>query len=145
MTEQKLDCPEVPCAAVDQGRLGPSHRVRSELQWIETDAGDPFTDEAGVLPGGEATRFAAAAREQELPRPPSLQLEVVIDRLPGLLGDLEPDWPPGLPLSDSRSVERVTVRRHVLYADGDDVAAAQLTVDGEVEQGEVACAPLNLQ
>ena len=97
MTEQKLDCPEVPCAAVDQGRLGPSHRVRSELQWIETDAGDPFTDEARVLPGGEAARFAAAAREQELPRPPSLQLEVVIDRLPGLLGDLEPDWPPGLP------------------------------------------------
>ena len=97
------------------------------------------------MPGGEAACFAAAARKQELPRAPSRQFEVVIDRLPSLLGDLEPDWPPGLPLPDSGSVERVTVRRHVLDVDGYDVAATQLAVDSEVEQCEVACALFELQ
>ena len=109
MSEQKLHGPEVPSTTIDQGSLGPPQRMRPELQWVETDAGSPFANETRVLPGGEAACFAAAARKQELPRTPSRQLEVVIDRLPSLLGDLEPDWPPGLPLSDSGSVERVTV------------------------------------
>jgi len=145
MAEQKSNGPEVSCAAIDQGSLGPPQRVRPEFQWVETNAGDPFTDEARVLPGGEAVRVATATREQELPRPPSFQLEVVVNRLPGLFGDLEPDWAPGLPLSNSRPVEGVAIRRHVLYAYGDDVAAAQLTVDGEIEHCEVTCAPVELQ
>jgi hypothetical protein len=95
--------------------------VRPELQWVEANAGDPFTDQARVLPGGEAASFAAAARKQELPGAPSRQLEVVIDRLPSLLGDLEPDRTAGLLMPNGCTVERVAVRRHVLDADGDDV------------------------
>jgi hypothetical protein len=66
--------------------------------------------------------------------------QVIIDRLTGLLGKPKPYWAAGLPLADGCSVECVTVWRHIIYADGDNVAAAQLAIDGEVEQGEVACA-----
>ena len=101
---------------------------------------------ARVLPGGEAARFATTAPgKQEPTRLPFRQPQVVIDRLTGLLGYLEPDWAPRLPLPNGCSVEGVAVRCHVLYTDGNDVAAAQFAVDGEVEQGEVACAPIKLQ
>ena len=96
MSKQKLHGPEVSSATIDQGSLGPPQRVRPELQWVETDAGGPFADETRVLPGGEAACFAAAARKQELPRAPSRQFEVVIDRLPSLLGDFEPNRSPRL-------------------------------------------------
>ena len=107
----------------------------AKLQRVETDTGDPFADQARVLPGGEAARFATPTpRKQELTRLPCRQLQVVINRLAGLLGNLEPDWAAGLPLPNGCAVECVAVRCHVIHADANHVAAAQLAVDGKVEQ-----------
>jgi hypothetical protein len=68
---------------------------------------------------------------------------VVIDRLPGLLGDLKSHrlffWRTG------RALDRISVWSNVLDLEGDNIAAAQLAVDGEVEQRQVALAVCDLK
>jgi hypothetical protein len=49
VAEEQLNCPEIPGAAANQGRLSTAHGVRGVLERIEADASDPFTDEASVL------------------------------------------------------------------------------------------------
>jgi Outer membrane protein beta-barrel domain len=39
-----------PLSRVDQGRLRAAHRVRGELPWLKTDAGNPPLHQARVLP-----------------------------------------------------------------------------------------------
>jgi hypothetical protein len=71
--------------------------------------------------------------------------EVPVDRLPRLLGDLEPDRPTGLPLADCRAIDRVAVRRNILDPQSDHVTTAKLAVDGDVEEREIAYAACELQ
>ena len=47
--------------------------------------------------------------------------EVVIDRLPGLFGDLEPYRLAGLLLANRRSLNSVSVRSNILDFEGDDI------------------------
>jgi hypothetical protein len=61
------------------------------------------------------------------------------------LGQFESDGPAGLALADGGAVDGVAVGRHVIDAQRHEIAAAQLAVDGEVEQGQVSGTPLQLQ
>jgi hypothetical protein len=67
------------------------------------------------------------------------------DRRSGLLSDLELDRPTGFPLNDSGAVSHLATDAHVVDAQPDEVAAAQLAVDREIEQRKVASASLKLQ
>jgi len=60
------------------------------------------------------------------------------DRLPGLVGQLELHRLPGLVLQDDGAMGNGAALGDVTDAMVDPVAAAQLAVDGEVEEGEVA-------
>jgi hypothetical protein len=51
----------------------------------------------------------------------------------------------GLFLSDGGTVERVAVRRNIVYANGHDITPAQLAVDCEIEKCQVACALCDLE
>ena len=136
MAEQKLDRPQISSSPIDQHRLRPPQRVRAELRRIEPDARHPFLHEPRVLPGRQSSAIAATC-EQELTGLATRQPQVVVDGHPRLVGQLEPHGPAGLLLPDRRAVHRVAARRHVIDANGDDVTAAQLAVDRQVEQGEV--------
>src|SRR6185312_7305661 len=81
---------------------------------------------------------ASAAREQELAWLLARRSQVIFDRLPRLLGQLELDRPPCIPLSHRRALGRAAVRRNILDPEGHHVAATQLAVDRQVEHGEVA-------
>src|SRR5262252_19471 len=87
----------------------------------------------------------AAAREQKVAGLLACRLEIVVDGLPRLIRQLELDRSARLPLADRRAVDRVAVRRNVLDLDGDNVAAAQLAVDRQIEHGEVSGAALDHQ
>jgi hypothetical protein len=41
--------------------------------------------------------------------------------------------------------ERISVRRNVFHLYGDDIAAAQLAIDGQIEHGQVAGSALDLE
>ena len=63
--------------------------------------------------------------------------DVVVDSLPSVLGDLESNRQSGFLLADRCSLDRMSVRCNILNLKGDNVAAAQLAVDGEIEHGKV--------
>ena len=50
-----------------------------------------------------------------------------------------------LPLAHLRTIDGMSVRCHILHLQADDVAASQLTIDGQIEHREIACSPLDLQ
>jgi hypothetical protein len=128
--------------------------VGAELEWVETDTRDPFTNEPRVLPCGQSAAWLAATGEQELTGLSTRLSEMAIDRLAGLFGQLEADRMSGLLLSYGGTVERVSIRpiaqearlrRDIVDANRDQVAAAQLAVDCEIEQREIARTVLELQ
>ena len=68
----------------------------------------------------------------------SHRAEVVIDGLPGLFGQLEPNRATGLPLPDGCPVECIAMRSDIGHSQADDIASAQFAVDGDIEQRQVA-------
>ena len=78
---------------------------------------------------------SAPAAEQELSGMATRHPQILVDVLPGLLGQIEPDGPACLLLAHGRAVHGVAVGRHVIDPDRYDITAAQLAVDGEIEQG----------
>jgi hypothetical protein len=91
VTEQELYGPQVAGAAIDQGRLRPSQRMRPEQPRVEPDAANPFGHEAGVLASRHAMAASSAAGEQKLAGLFAQRSQVIFDRLRGLLGQLELD------------------------------------------------------
>jgi len=51
----------------------------------------------------------------------------------------------GLLLAHCRAIDGMSVRCHIFQLQADDVAASQLTIDGQIEHREIACSPLDLQ
>jgi hypothetical protein len=61
-----------------------------------------------------------------------------------VIGQLELDGPSRLLLADGCAGQGIAVRRYILDAEGHDIAAAKLAVDGDVEQCQVAGAARQL-
>ncbi len=51
----------------------------------------------------------------------------------GLLGQFKPDGLPGLLLPHRRPIDRIPARCNILDLEGNDIAATQLAVDGQIE------------
>src|SRR6516225_8761674 len=113
--------------------------------WVEPDAGDPLGDEPSILPCRNSSVAAATAGKEVLTRLLVGGSDVVVDCLTGLLSHLEPDRLAGLPLAHGRAIDGMSVRCHIFHLEADDVAASQLTIDGQIEHREIACSPLDLQ
>ncbi len=90
-------------------------------------------------------KVSPRAGKQELAGLPAGQPQVLVDRLPRLVGEFEPHRSARLSLANRRTIERIAVRCHVIDADGDNVTAAQLAVDRQVEQRKIARARLYLE
>jgi hypothetical protein len=59
--------------------------------------------------------------------------EIVVERLPGLFGELKLHRPTSFLLAHHCAINSVPVRGNVIDFDSDDIATAQLAVDGEIE------------
>jgi hypothetical protein len=62
-----------------------------------------------------------------------------------LIRKLEPHRPASLFLTYGGAVKGISAGRHILNADRNDVTAAELAVDREVEKSQIAFAILRLQ
>jgi len=71
--------------------------------------------------------------------------EIVVECGTRMIGDLECHRPPGFLLTDRRTGERVAIGCDINHPDGDDIAATQLAIDGEVEQRKIAQLALQLE
>jgi hypothetical protein len=72
-------------------------------------------------------------------------LEVAVDGLACLLGQLKPNWSPGLSLTHCRSINCVPIGSNIIDRNCDYVAAPQFTVDGKIEHRQVTPTPLILE
>ena len=78
-------------------------------------------------------RFRNAARKEKLFRFQMCCGDPVGERVPRLLGDLKLDRPLGFLLHDDRARRAPTVLDNFMDAEPNQIAPAQLAVDGEVE------------
>jgi hypothetical protein len=62
---------------------------------------------------------------------------VLIDRLAGLLGEFEANVTAGLLLANSRTLNRITMRRDVFHLQAHEIASPELTVDCQIEESQV--------
>lgn len=144
-SEQQLHSPEIARPPIDQHRLRASQRVGAELGRIESDAGHPLLYEPCVLPRRQSPRAVTPASKQKLSRLPSGQPQVLVDCHAGLVCQFEAHRPARLFLPDGCAIHRVATRSHIVNADGDDITAAQLAIDRQIEEREVALLALDLQ
>src|SRR5208282_466543 len=119
--------------------------MRTEHARIEPNATYPVAEETGILSGREALLGPTLCGKKELSLPPVCHAEAFIHSLPGLFRDFEPHRPAGLLLPDRRSLNGVSVRGNILDLKSDNIATAQLAVDGEIEQRQVALAVCHLK
>jgi hypothetical protein len=96
-----------------------------------------------VLPGGHAM-LSSPARKEELAGPFAGGSEV--RKQPREYArNLKADGPASLPLAHQRTRRCDALRRDILDRERQDIAAAQLAVDREIEEGEVARSAIGLQ
>src|SRR4051794_857533 len=145
MPQQQLDRSQIAGFSIDLARLRPAHRVGAVGRAIEPCALNPGLHDPRVLTGREVRLHSKAAREKIAPAPEIDFGQPIADRGPRLLRDLELDWSPGLLLDHGPAVSHPATGAHVLDSYRDEIAAAQLAVDGEVEQGKVALSTLKLK
>jgi hypothetical protein len=125
-----------PSSGASSGCRRPSCRARRSRPRHARSARIDGSRGAAALESGSGKDSAAA--EIDFGQP-------VSDRGPGLLRDLELDRPPGLLLDHGPAVPHPATGAHVLDLYRDEIAATQLAVDREVEQGEVALPTLKLK
>ncbi len=89
----------------------------------------------GAAPAGEQALAGAAAGGPQ----------VLVERMARHLGQFEPDGSAGLALPNGCAVDGVAVGCHVIDPQRYQITAAQLAIDGKVEQCQVASAVLELQ
>src|SRR5438552_2471014 len=87
----------------------------------------------------------AATCEQELPRFLSGCLDVVINRLSGLLAQLKPNGMSGFLLAHRCAIDGKTVWGNVFDFEADNITASELAIDGKVKHCEVARSPFDLK
>jgi hypothetical protein len=65
--------------------------------------------------------------------------------LAGLLAQFKSDGSPGLLLPDRCTIRRITAGGDILDPNGNDITAAKLAVDRQIEHGKVTSAAVDLE
>jgi len=102
-------------------------------------------NDAGVLASREMRLGSETAREQVTPIPEFDLRRPITDRGPGLLHDFELDRSPCLFLDHGATVSHPAAGAYVVDPQADEIAASQLAVDREVEQGKISFPALQLK
>jgi hypothetical protein len=100
--------------------------------------------EPGILARCHIAVGTTTAGEQEFAGPLAGRLQIVVDRLAGLFAQFKSDGPTGFLLSDRCAIRRIPTGSDILDPDGDDITAAKLAVDRQIEHGEIASAAFDL-
>jgi hypothetical protein len=145
MCEKQLDRSEIASLAVDLRRFGATHRMRAEGRVVHPGALNPAMHDAGVLAGGDMRLIVDAARKDLKASICRARIQPVLQRTPGLFRDLELNRTAGLVLDDRCSISHATAGGDVVDPKAEEIAAAQLAVDGEIEHRQIAFATLNLK
>lgn len=143
--EQRLHGSEVLGAPIDQSCLVPSHRVRPVFGALKTQLIHPVTKNPDVLPSTQVGRFVEPAGEEGVIGFQCSLFDPRLQRVSGCSRDLELDWALGLVLHNDGARGQLLPMADVANLEGYEVASAQLAIDTEVEECELADPPLHLK
>ena len=102
---------------------------------IETEAGHPLLHEPSVLPRGQATSITATGK-MGLTGHSAGKPQVLIDLIAYMVADLGPNRSAGFLLPNDRAGRGVAAWHDVVDGHSDHVAAAKLTINRQIEEGE---------
>jgi len=102
-------------------------------------------DDPGILPGRQVRLRSDPAGKQIPGGPASNVSKPRLDRVSGLLGDLELHRTSRLLLNDARAITDPTADADILDLQPHEIATPKFAVDREVEQGLVAGSALHLE
>ena len=145
VAQERLNNTQIAGAAIDDGRLGSTRRMRPEEAWVQPNASNPLGDQSSILPRRQVSPVVPAAGKELFPGFLVGDLKVLIDCLAGLLRHLKSNGPARLLLPNCRAIDRMAVRRNVIHFQPNDVAAPELAVDRQIEQREIALPSFELQ
>src|SRR5215469_11526019 len=143
--QQQLDDSQILGAAVDQRRLGPPHRVRTVRSWIKHDGLHPPTNDSCVLASGQVRGLAQAAGEEVIVWPPLGAANPTRQRLTGLFGDLELDWPLRLSLHNDCPRCNASAMADIADSQSHEIARPELAIDREIEECKFTGVSLQLK
>src|SRR5262245_21721875 len=115
------------------------------LERIKADGTHPLGNQSGVMPRREVLVRYSPPLEQALSRRSVASLEIDDQRLARHFGQLEANRAAGLALPNTGAVKGVAVGGHIVHAKRHQIAPAQLAVDRQIEERQVADAPLQMQ
>lgn len=145
VTEQDLDGADVARRLVDHGRLRASERVSAIFLLAEADRGHPLVDQASILPCAHVVRVIDPAWKSIILNGAAAPFQPGQQARSYVAGDLELDRPPRLLLHDDRASPDLRTGDHITDPDFDQVAAAKLAVDGQIEQRTVTNASFAIE
>src|SRR5208283_2671000 len=111
---------------------------------IQSDFGNPLRYKSRILPRRYRCETVTTS-EQKVARLLAIGFEVFIDSIARRLGQFEPHGLAGFSLTHGGAIENDAIWGDILDSKGDDITAAQLTVDRKVEHGQVACPMFDLK
>ena len=142
---KELDRSQIAGLAVDLRGLGAAQRVRAVSRAVHPGAVDPAMHDARVLPGRQMWLVVDAARKDIEASICRAHVQPVLQRGSGLFRDLKLNGSAGLMLDNRRPVSHAAAGSYVIDPNADEIAAAQLAIDGEVEHRQIAFVALNLK
>lgn len=138
MAEQNLDRTQISSRAVDHGRFGAPHGVGAVVFPPQSDRGDPFIDEPGILPRAHRMAGTDTAWKHEIIDGATPPQQPCCEARAGVRGNFKLHRSPGLPLNDHRAVADFSSGHEIADLQLNQIAASQLAIDRQVEQGAVS-------
>jgi hypothetical protein len=145
MAQQQLHSAQIASAPVDQHGLRTSQGVGCRTWQDRARSWRPIHGQAGRTASSSTHVDHRGDRGRAIDRASVLSGAVLVDGRPGLVCEFEPYQPARLALPDGCPIHGIPTRRHVIHAKGYDIASAQLAIDSEIEQREIALASRHLQ
>ena len=115
-----------------------AERVRAVASGVESDTRNPVLDQALILARSQMRTSADPAREEPVSVSKPSFPDPGIQCLARCGRDLETDRRPGLLLDHARALPGHTHLGNIGHRQAHQIAAPELGVDGEIEEGEVA-------
>ena len=138
MAEQYLDGSQVARCLVNHRSLGSPHRVCPVLLPAQSDGCNPLINQLSILPSAQMSVAIYPAWEGIVINSAATTLEPCHQASSYVASQFELNRPVRLWLDDSRASPDLTAGNQVADLEFYQVTAAQLAVDGEVEQRSVS-------
>ena len=137
MAEEQLHGPQVFRTPIDQGRLGAAHGVRAVVCGIEPDHANPAGQDTAILSGREVWPAAQAGAEEVVLGSQRSCSDPVGQCTAREVGDFELYWAMRLLLHDDAPRGDPITVGNIAHPELHEIAAPELTIDGQVEQREL--------